>query len=153
MLTRPILHLSVPVRDLDEARDFYVDVLGCNAARARDGFCDVWFHGMQVTLQEQPDEVARTLGGGAATPSCRHFGVTLGREQFDAAVARADGSAVAWMVPPATDDEGLPTEQTKAKLADPSGNVIELKTYGDVHAALEISAEHEPGGTGVTGVV
>ena len=79
--------------------------------------------------------------------------MTLGREQFDAAVARADGSAVAWMVPPATDDEGLPTEQTKAKLEDPSGNVIELKTYSDVHGALEVSAEHEPGGTGVTGVV
>jgi uncharacterized protein len=152
VLTRPILHLSVPVRDLDEARDFYVDVLGCNAARARDGFCDVWFHGMQVTLQEQPDEVARTLEVGPETPSCRHFGVTLGREQFDAAVARADGSAVAWVVPPATDDKGLPTEQTKAKLADPSGNVVELKTYGDVHAALEISPEYEPGGTGVTGV-
>ena len=153
MLTRPILHLSIPVRDLDEARDFYVDVLGCDAARARDGFCDVWFHGMQVTLQEQPDEVAAYSRWRCRDArSCRHFGVTLGREEFDAAVARADASAVAWIVPPATDDEGLPTEQTKAKLADPSGNVIELKTYGDVHAALEISPEHEPGGMGVTGV-
>ena len=138
MQTPPILHLSIPVRDMDEARDFYVDVLGCRAARERQGFCDVWFHGMQVTLQERPGET------GPAAGSCRHFGVTLGREEYDAVVARVEGSMAAWIVPPETDDEGLATEQTKAKLADPSGNVIELKTYPDVHAALEISSEDDP---------
>jgi extradiol dioxygenase family protein len=45
-----------------------------------------------------------------------------------------------WRVSPlSTDDAGQPTEQTKAKLADPSGNVIELKTYVDVTAALELT--------------
>ena len=48
------------------------------------------------------------------------------------------------MVPVSTDDAGLPTEQTKAKFADPSGNVIELKTYRDVDAALEISTHSYP---------
>jgi extradiol dioxygenase family protein len=143
--TRPILHLSIPVRDLEEASDFYVAVLGCRAARARDGFRDVWFHDMQVTLHERPDEVAATGGDGPAEGSCRHFGVTLGRDEFDVAVARVEESAVTWIVPPATDGPGLPTEQTKAKLADPSGNVIELKTYPDVGEALEISFDDEPG--------
>jgi extradiol dioxygenase family protein len=48
------------------------------------------------------------------------------------------------VVPVSTDDEGQPTEQTKAKIADPSGNVIEFKTYRDVDAALEISAHSYP---------
>ena len=43
-----------------------------------------------------------------------------------------------------TDDDGTPTEQTKAKIADPSGNVIEFKTYVDVAAALEISPHSYP---------
>ena len=51
---------------------------------------------------------------------------------------------MAWLVPVSTDDEGLPTEQTKAKIADPSGNVIEFKTYRDVDAALEISTHSYP---------
>jgi uncharacterized protein len=140
--TRPILHLSIPVRELTEARDFYVAVLGCEAARAREGFCDVWFHGMQVTLHERPDEVGPLASGGLAVTSCRHFGVTLGRDQFDAAIARVQASAATWIVPPGTDDFGLPTEQTKAKLADPSGNVIELKTYPDVETALEMSPDN-----------
>jgi extradiol dioxygenase family protein len=146
MQTRPILHLSIPVRDLNEARDFYVGVLGCQSARTREDFCDVWFHGMQVTLQERPDEVAESAEAadvGPAARSCRHFGATLGREEFDAAVALVDESAATWIVPPATEHQGLPTEQTKAKLADPSGNVIELKTYRDTDAALEISFELE----------
>jgi extradiol dioxygenase family protein len=136
---QPILHLSVPVRDLDEARHFYVQTLGCRAARARDDFCDVWFYGLQLTLQDRPDEV-QPLQPGAS----RHFGVTLEGSEFEAAVARAESSGVVWLVPVATDDEGLPTEQTKAKLADPSGNVIELKTYKDVRAALEISGHSYP---------
>ena len=47
---QPILHLSLPVRDIDEARDFYVRVLGCQSARHRDDFIDVWFFGLQITL-------------------------------------------------------------------------------------------------------
>jgi hypothetical protein len=136
---QPILHLSIPVRDVEEARDFYVHALGCQAARARPGFTDVWFFGMQVTLQDRPHEVPTTSAQGT-----RHFGVTLGRDEFDAAVARLVSSGIEWLVPVSTDDEGQPTEQTKAKIADPSGNVIELKTYRDVDAALEISTYSYP---------
>ena len=113
--------------------------LGCEAARSRPSFADVWFFGMQVTLQDRPDEVT-----GMAAWGSRHFGVTLGRDDFDAVVARLVSGGVDWLVPVSTDDEGLPTEQTKAKLADPSGNVIELKTYRDVDAALEISPHSYP---------
>jgi uncharacterized protein len=137
---QPILHLSIPVRDLAEARQFYVETLGCEAARARDGYQDVWFYGLQLTLQDRPDQVTPLLAGGV-----RHFGVTLARRDFDAAVGRLDAGAVTWVVPVTTDDAGTPTEQTKAKIADPSGNVIELKTYADVAAALEISTYSYPG--------
>jgi uncharacterized protein len=129
---QPILHLSLPVRDLDEARRFYVDTLGCTAARARQGYQDVWFYGMQITLHVRPDEAARLPAG-----SVRHFGVTLARNDFDEVTAHLTECGVEWVVPISTDDEGEPTEQTKAKIADPSGNVIELKTYADVAAALE----------------
>ena len=136
---QPILHLSLPVRDMDEARDFYVHTLGCQAARAREGFIDVWFYGMQITLQDRPDEVAAGARAGS-----RHFGVTLGRDEFETMVARLGAAGVEWVVPVSTDDRDLPTEQTKAKIADPSGNVIEIKTYRDVEAALEISTHSYP---------
>ena len=136
---QPILHLSIPVRDLDEARIFYVDALGCDAARAREGYQDVWFYGMQVTLQDRADEAAAPYPG-----SVRHFGVTLVRDDFDALAARLVDREVRWLSPVSTDDAGLATEQTKAKFADPSGNVIEIKTYADVASALEISPHSYP---------
>jgi hypothetical protein len=136
---QPILHLSIPVRDIDEARDFYVHTLGCQSARARSGFTDVWFFGLQLTLQDRPDEVDALRAGGS-----RHFGVTLSRDDFDAMTTRLAASGIEWLVPVSTDDEGRSTEQTKAKVADPSGNVIEFKTYRDVDAALEISTHSYP---------
>jgi extradiol dioxygenase family protein len=136
---QPILHLSIPVRDLPEAREFYVEALGCQAARARDGFADVWFFGMQLSLQDRPEEVAPSQTGLA-----RHFGVTLGRDEFDEVVSRLKEHGVPWLVPVTTDDPGTPVEQTKGKIADPSGNVIEIKTYVDVAAALEISTHSYP---------
>lgn len=136
---RPILHLSLPVRDLRIARDFYVEALGCQAARTRDDFVDVWFFGMQLTLQDRPDEVGEWKPGGS-----RRFGVTLARDEFDELLVRLEVAAVPWVVPVTTDNEGLPTEQTKAKLADPSGNVIEIKSYRDVDTALEISSHSYP---------
>jgi extradiol dioxygenase family protein len=137
---QPILHLSLPVRDLDEARRFYVDTLGCTAARARRGYQDVWFYGMQITLHDRPDEAALLPAA-----SVRHFGVTLERGDFDAVIAHLSQRAVHWVVPVSTDDEGKPTEQTKARLADPSGNVIELKTYADVATALETAPAETAG--------
>ena len=136
---QPILHLSIPVRDLAEARNFYVDALGCEAARARQGYQDVWFFGMQVTLHDRAVEAAAPDPG-----SVRHFGVTLGRDDFHALIARLSAHGVQWVSPVSTDDEGTPTEQTKAKIADPAGNVIEVKTYADVASALEISPHSYP---------
>jgi uncharacterized protein len=138
---QPILHLSIPVRDLAEANSFYVGTLGCQATRAREDFQDVFFYGMQITLQDRPDEVAPLADGRA-----RHFGVTLARDEFDQVVERLhhSGSAVHWLVPVTTDDAGTDLEQTKTKIADPSGNVIEFKTYADVTAALELSPHSYP---------
>jgi uncharacterized protein len=127
----PILHLSLPVRDLDEARRFYVDGLGCELGRVRDGWIDVWFYGMQVTLHEEPDQVlaADELG-------VRHFGVTLGAEQLATLLQRLEPLAIEWTRPVSTQYENTPREQTKAMIVDPSGNAIELKTYADPGAAF-----------------
>ena len=139
----PVLHLSLPVHDLTESRDFYVDILGCDAGRVRDDWIDVWFHGMQVTLQVAPEEV--TAPG---SRSRRHFGVTLDRAPFEALVARLTTQPVRWISGPTTEYAGTPREQTKAMIADPSGNAIELKTYLDPIAALETSlaSPHDSGG-------
>jgi uncharacterized protein len=128
----PILHLSLPVHDLDAARSFYVDVLGCEPGRVRDGWIDVWFYGMQLTLQERPEQVLTPEQQGV-----RHFGVTLDAEQLTTVLTRLAGERVTWLRAVSTDYEGTAREQTKAMITDPSGNAIELKAYANPVAAFE----------------
>ena len=90
------LHLSIPVTELDAALTFYVDTLGCAPGRIRreQGFADVWFYGMQLTLQEQPEQVLPLEQQGS-----RHFGAALppdelaGRVGATRCVRRSPGSS------------------------------------------------------------
>jgi uncharacterized protein len=128
----PILHLSLPVKDLAEACAFYVDVLGCRPGRHGEGGADVWFYGLQLTLQNQPDHVLSESERGV-----RHFGVTLSADALAALLAKLEHYPIRWLDPVSTDHAGTPKEQTKAKLVDPSGNVIEIKAYADLVAGLQ----------------
>ena len=120
------LHLSLPVTALDAALVFYVDTLGCTPGRVRreQGFADVWFYGMQLTLQEQPEQVLPAEQQGA-----RHFGAALPPDELEAVFARLDRSSIVWLERPTVDPDGRLNGKTSAKFADPSGNVIELKSY------------------------
>ena len=129
----PVLHLSLPVRDLDESKHFYVDVLGCPVGRERPGFIDVWFYGLQLTLQDRPEQVLPAEQRGV-----RHFGVALSADDFAALLARLESHEVEWLSEVSTDHLGTPQEQTKAKILDPSGNAIELKTYADLSSAFDV---------------
>ena len=85
---KPILHLSLPVRELAESIEFYVDVLGCQVGRVRESFVDVWFFGMQVTLHEVPEQVTAAEQRGV-----RHFGVTLDAAEMDVLLRRLRGGS------------------------------------------------------------
>jgi len=130
----PILHLSLAVRDLGESVDFYTNVLECDVGRVRERFVDVWFFGMQVTLHARPDQVLSPEQRGA-----HHFGATLDADDLRRLIERAQAHDVVFLSPLSTDHPGTPREQTKAKILDPSGNAIELKTYADPSVALERS--------------
>jgi len=93
---------------------------------------DVWFHGMQVTLHEQPDQVLPADQAGV-----RHFGVAVSEQEFDALMAQLGDHPVQWLRPVSTDHRGTSRQQTKATVADPSGNAIELKWYAEPAVGLE----------------
>ena len=122
-----VLHLSIPVRDLAEARAFYEGALGCEVGRVRDDWLDVWFFGLQLTLQHRPDEVV-----GVDEQGVRHFGVALDdAEAFAALVDRLRRHEVAWLAEPAVHTAAELSGKVGGKLADPSSNMIELKYYDD----------------------
>jgi uncharacterized protein len=127
MTDRPVLHLSLPVDDLHAARDFYECTLGCRIGREREDWFDAWFYGLQLTLQLRPQEVMDVSKQGV-----RHFGVVLpSLSDFDELVSRVAASGHPWISKPEKHVDAELNGKLGGKLADPSGNVIEIKFYAD----------------------
>lgn len=121
----PIFHLSFPVNELDEAIAFY-SALGGMVGRRERGWADVALFGAQLTLQHVPEDVLQPM------PRSRHFGATLSWQDWEHLVARltdfVEGRRIGF--------SGTEREQAKAMVADPSGNLIELKAYRQPAAVL-----------------
>src|SRR5258707_10451907 len=76
--TQDAFHIAIPVRDLDEAYEFYVTKLGCKMARRYDDRITLDFFGDQVVchLSDRWDQEPELYP--------RHFGVTFRhKEDFD----------------------------------------------------------------------
>jgi len=101
-----VFHLSIAVADLAAAKRFYVDVLGATIGREHDDWLDV------------PDRQGK-----------RDFGVSLPWPEWVAAADRVRSCGAAFLSEPVVKFAGMPEEQGKFYLADPSHNVIEIKAY------------------------
>lgn len=128
-MTRPIFHLSVPVRELEEAVVFYTTTLGAQIGRRTEEFADALVFGAQVTLQHDPAGVTDPM------PRTRHFGATLAWEQWERITAGLVGTSM--VVEDLTISyRGETIEQGKMMIKDPSGNLIEIKAYRHPHQVL-----------------
>ena len=143
---RPIFHLAFPVRDLEEAKNFYVTTFGARVGRVRDKWSDIFLFEGQITLHERPTEVLPALEHGV-----RHFGAVLAWRDWEALANRLDKMKVQFKVKPNVSGVGTEVEQAKMLLSDPSGNVIEVKAYRNPSVALEMEDLQECSAT-VTGV-
>jgi uncharacterized protein len=113
------------VNDLDEAIAFY-SILGGIVSRGETGWADVAIFGAQLTLQHAPEDVLQPL------PRSRHSGATLPWQDWEDLVARLTG----FIEGPRIEYPSTKREQAKAMVADPSGNLIELKAYRQPAAVL-----------------
>ena len=131
---RPVFHLSIPVRDLDEAADFYRSQLGATIGRRTDEFADVLMFGAQVTLQNDPGNVTLPM------PRTRHFGATLSWDEWELVASRFAGGPLV-VESRSISYAGEPVEQGKIMIVDPSGNLIEIKAYRQPENILGLLAD------------
>lgn len=133
----PPFHLAFPVNDLDQARHFYGEVLGCAEGRSSDQWIDFDLFGHQIVAhQVDPVDGAARRGGinpvdGHEVP-VPHFGVVLPPAEWKVLAERVRAAGVAFMIEPHTRFEGLPGEQSTMFFRDPSGNALEFKSFGDL---------------------
>ncbi len=131
-MSRPRFHLAFPVRDLDEARRFYGDLLGCPEGRSSPQWVDFDFHGHQIVahLSEQRTDAAVNEVDGENVP-VRHFGLIMTLADWEAVTAKLTKARVDFLIEPQIRFKGQAGEQATCFFLDPSGNALELKAFAD----------------------
>jgi len=123
---RDAFHLAIPVRDLDEAADFYRGGLGAKLARRYDDRVTFDFFGDQLVCHLSDETAAQ------ATVYPRHFGVTFADPaDFERLLRLVEQRRLPVLQPANVRFAGTAEEHRTILLVDPSNNVIEFKSYVD----------------------
>ncbi|QCB47171.1 VOC family protein [Hydrogenophaga sp. PAMC20947] len=131
--TRSLFHFAFHVRDLDDARRFYGEVLGCSEGRSTDTWVDFDFFSHQISLHlGEPFPTTRTGRVGDHMVPMPHFGLVLLLPQWRALALRLETADVDFVLQPQVRFEGLPGEQWTMFFCDPSGNPIEVKGFASL---------------------
>lgn len=129
----PRFHLAIPVRDLDAARRFYGDLLGCREGRSAKEWVDFDLGGHQLVCH-------RVEGAAPVAPTNRvdgdevpvpHFGLVLSMPEWQALAERLENAGAEFVMAPHVRFAGTPGEQGTFFVRDPSGNALEFKGFRD----------------------
>ena len=127
---KSLFHLAYNVRDLESARRFYGEVLGCREGRSTETWVDFDFFGHQISLHlGEPFATANTGRVGEHMVPMPHLGAILTMADWRALADRLTAAGLDFEIPPSLRFEGEPGEQGAMFFRDPSGNPIEIKGF------------------------
>ena len=98
----PRFHLAFPVHDLEKARVFYAEILGCEVGRYSDKWIDFNLYGHQIVAHLSPQDCSSTKQNevdGDHVPA-KHFGVILPWDKWDQLVKILKDKDVNWLIEP-----------------------------------------------------
>ena len=126
-------HIAFPVDDLDAAREFYGNVLGCTEGRSSDNWIDFNLFGHQIVAHYQVPDQSRPLA--ASNPvdghdvPVPHFGVVLPWDTWQSLANRLTDLQVEFLIEPYIRFAGEVGEQATMFFLDPAGNALEFKAF------------------------
>jgi len=126
-------HLAFPVDDLDAARRFYGDLLGCPEGRSADQWVDFNLYGHQIVAHLAPGAPGRKSSNavdGHDVP-VPHFGVVLPLDEWRQLAERLVEADMDFVIAPTVRFKDTPGEQATMFLLDPAGNALEFKAMSD----------------------
>jgi len=125
-----LFHFSFAVDDLDRARRFYGELLGCAEGRKLPGRADFNFFGHHIVAHLAPEDVVgdkgKKLRDGGGTP-LQHFGVVMPLDVFERTAKRLSEADVDFIMKPETRQAGTVREQKLMTCRDGCGNAVEFK--------------------------
>ncbi len=135
MNTLQPFHLAIPVKNLEENRNFYKNILGCKEGRSSDHWVDFNFFGHQLVIHvQETDEKSPKKGNpvdGKEVP-IPHFGVVLKWEDFERFSEELKKKNIEFVIEPYIRFKGKTGEQATMFFRDPSGNALEFKSFKNI---------------------
>ena len=126
-------HLAFSVKNIEETKKFYVDVIGCTVTKSTDHWLNINFFGHQLSIHENPqmknERITITVEGKEVP--LYHFGVILNKEDWEELANKLKKAKVDFLIAPKLKHENQVCEQALMFLKDPSGNGIEFKCFTD----------------------
>ena len=129
-----VFHLAYPVKDKEQTRSFYRDLLGCRQGREAETWIDFDFFGHQVSFHVKPE----SFDGSEPTNTVdnkevpvRHFGAVLEWDNWHALKGRLIDAKTNFIIEPYIRFKGETGEQATMFFLDPSGNALEFKSFKD----------------------
>lgn len=129
-------HVAVPVHDIEAARKFYREVLGCGEGRSDTHWTDFDLFGHQFVIHYKPkpagsDALHSNPVDGHDVP-VPHYGVVLEWDVWHELVDRLKSHNVKFIIEPYIRFKGQPGEQATMFFLDPCGNALEFKSFQDI---------------------
>ena len=126
-------HLAIPVHDLEIAREFYGDILGCSTGRESENWIDFNFFGHQLVTHLDKNmnisDSTNTVDGDRVPVP--HFGIILKKKDWDTLAHHLSSSNIDFIIEPRTRFKDNSGEQSTMFIKDPSGNALEFKSFHD----------------------
>ena len=126
-------HLAIPVHDLEIAREFYGDILGCSTGRESENWIDFNFFGHQLVTHLDKNmnisDSTNTVDGDRVPVP--HFGIILKKKNWDTLAKKLSAANVDFIIEPRTRFKDNTGEQSTMFIKDPSGNALEFKSFQD----------------------
>ena len=126
-----VFHLAYTVTDLDSARSFYGELLGCEEGRSTDTWVDFNFFGNQLSLHlgEVVKRSKTTSKVDDISVPMPHFGCILDWDSFHDLADKLKSAEVLFIVEPTSRFKGKSGEQATMFFEDPFQNALEFKAY------------------------
>ena len=129
-ILRPF-HLAIPVANLEKAKKFYTDLLGCAIGRSSETWIDLNFYGHQLVIHLSNIENNTTYNNvDLHSVPVPHFGIILTWNAWNK-ISRTLKNKIDFIIKPQIRFKNKIGEQATMFFKDNDNNFIELKAFKD----------------------
>lgn len=131
-----MFHLAFPILDLQETKDFYLNILNAELGRSASNWADFNLYNNQITVQENIGFTKLVPVINTEGIPINHFGIILKLSEWNELKDSLAEKNVPFLIQPKIVFEGEVGEQHSFFVEDPNGYAIEFKGFKSLQSVF-----------------